>query len=179
MAIRCNWPSMRPLSRQRSETRSSTAHLRKYAHTGHSFPRTSNTRCSQHSGQPIEGCSKARASARRRSSRFTPWTTAEVTLTSSSRTRTVRWHPNRRSARYTLTAAQYCEWIVYATRNNLDGPGLTNEAPQVTDHCTRVTSKDGQVVFAPPGEGVESRFDKDGFTAIIPGQFVDRWRKVR
>lgn len=82
-------------------------------------------------------------------------------------------------SRYTLTAAQYCEWIVYTTRNNLDGPGLTNQAPEVTDHCTRVTSKDGQIVFAPPGEGVESRFDADGFTAIIPGQFVDHWRKVR
>lgn len=82
-------------------------------------------------------------------------------------------------SRYTLTAAQYCEWIVYTTRNNLDGPGLTNEAPPVTDHCARVTSKDSQIVFAPPGEGVESRFDKDGFTAIIPGQFVDHWRKVR
>lgn len=82
-------------------------------------------------------------------------------------------------SRYTLTAAQYCEWIVYTSRNNLDGPGLTNEAPPVTDHCTRVTSMDGRLVFAPPGEGVESRFDKDGFTAIIPGQFVDHWRKVR
>lgn len=82
-------------------------------------------------------------------------------------------------SRYTLTAAQYCEWIVYTTRNNLDGPGLTNEAPPVTDHCTRVTSKDGRIVFAPPGEGVESSFDRDGFTAVIPGQFVDHWRKVR
>jgi hypothetical protein len=82
-------------------------------------------------------------------------------------------------SRYILTAAQYCEWIVYTTRNNLDGPGLTNEAPPVTDHCARVISKDGRIVFAPPGEGVESRFDKDGFTAIIPGQFVDHWRKVQ
>jgi hypothetical protein len=78
-----------------------------------------------------------------------------------------------------LTAAQYCEWIVYTTRNNLDGPGITNQAPAVTDHCTRVTSKDGRITFAPPGEGVESSFDEDDFTAIIPGQFVDHWRRVR
>lgn len=82
-------------------------------------------------------------------------------------------------SRYTLTALQYCEWIVYTTRNNLDGPGLTNEAPRVTDHCTRVTSKDGRIVFAPPGEGVETSFDKDSFAAVIPGQFVDHWRKLR
>lgn len=82
-------------------------------------------------------------------------------------------------SRYTLTAAQYCEWIVYTTRNNLDSPGVTNEAPPVSDHCIRVFSRDRRIVFAPPGEGVESSFDKDGFTATIPGQFVDHWRKVR
>jgi len=82
-------------------------------------------------------------------------------------------------SRYTLTAGQYCEWIVYTTRNNLDSPGVTNEAPPVTSHCTGITSRDGRLVFAPPGEGVESSFDKDGFTASIPGQFVDYWRKIR
>ena len=82
-------------------------------------------------------------------------------------------------SRYTLSAAQYCEWIVYTTRNNLDNPGVTNEAPPVTEHCSRITSKNGRIVFAPPGEGVESTFDKDGFTAIIAGQFVDHWRKIR
>lgn len=82
-------------------------------------------------------------------------------------------------SRYTLTAGQYCEWIVYTTRNNLDHPGVTNEAPPVRDHCTRVSSKGGRIVFAPPGEGVESSFDGDGFTAVIAGQFVDHWRRVR
>ena len=81
--------------------------------------------------------------------------------------------------RYTLTPLQYCEWIVYTIRNNLDAPGLTNEAPPLTNHCTRVASKNGQIVFAPPGEGVETRYDKNGFTATISGQFVDYWRKVR
>jgi hypothetical protein len=82
-------------------------------------------------------------------------------------------------SRYTLTAGQYCEWIVYTTRNNLDGPGVTNEAPPVTSHCAGIISKEGRIVFAPPGEGVESSFDKDGFTASMPGQFVDHWRKIR
>ena len=82
-------------------------------------------------------------------------------------------------SRYTLTARQYCEWIVYTTRNNLDSPGVTNDAPPVRDHCSRITAKDGRIVFAPPGEGVESSFDEDGFTAVIAGQFVDHWRKVR
>jgi len=41
--------------------------------------------------------------------------------------------------RYTFSTNKYCEWIVYTTRNNLDNPGVTNEAPEVTDHCTPVT----------------------------------------
>ena len=82
-------------------------------------------------------------------------------------------------SRYTLTADQYCEWIVYTTRNNLDNPGVTNVAPPVKKHCSHITSKDGRLVFAPPGEGVESTFDNSGFTATIVGQFVDHWQKIR
>jgi hypothetical protein len=81
-------------------------------------------------------------------------------------------------SRYTLTAAQYCEWIVYTTRNNLDAPGVTNDVPPVADHCSRVSFKGGRMVFAPPGEGVETSFDKSGFTAELTGQFVDHWRRI-
>src|SRR5260221_4264468 len=31
--------------------------------------------------------------------------------------------------RYTLSETEYCEWIEYTTRNNLDAPGVTNHAP--------------------------------------------------
>lgn len=83
-------------------------------------------------------------------------------------------------SRYTLSATSYCEWIVYTTRNNLDKPGVTNEGPPVTNHCNPVVSKDGRTVFVPPGEGgIETSFEGDGFTADIPGQFVDHWQKVR
>jgi hypothetical protein len=81
--------------------------------------------------------------------------------------------------RYTFSSTQYCEWIVYTTRNNLDKPGVTNEAPEVTDHCTPVTSKDGRFNFSPPGEGVAVSFGPEGFTAKISDEFVDRWRKLR
>ncbi|PYK62734.1 MAG: hypothetical protein DME50_18770, partial [Verrucomicrobia bacterium] len=60
--------------------------------------------------------------------------------------------------RYTFSADKYCEWIVYTIRNNLDKPGVTNDAPAVTDHCTPATSKDGRFSFSPPGEGVEVSF---------------------
>src|SRR5438477_295037 len=30
-------------------------------------------------------------------------------------------------ARYTLDARKYCEWMIYTTRDNLDGPGFTHE----------------------------------------------------
>jgi hypothetical protein len=81
--------------------------------------------------------------------------------------------------RYTFTVDKYCEWIIYTIRNNLDKPGVTNEAPAVTDHCTPVTSKDGRFNFSPPGEGVEVSFGAEGFTAKIGGEFVDHWRKIR
>ena len=81
--------------------------------------------------------------------------------------------------RYTFSADKYCEWIVYTIRNNLDKPGVTNEAPAVTDHCTPVISKDGRFNFSPPGEGVEVSFGAEGFTAKIGGEFVDHWRKIR
>jgi len=81
--------------------------------------------------------------------------------------------------RYTFSADKYCEWIVYTTRNNLYKPGVTNEAPAVTDHCAPVTSKDGRFNFSPPGEGVEVSFGAEGFTAKIGGEFVDHWRKIR
>jgi hypothetical protein len=80
--------------------------------------------------------------------------------------------------RYTFSANQYCEWITYTIRNNLDKPGVTNDAPAVADHCTRVISEHGQFNFSPPGEGVEVSFGAEGFTAKISGEFVDRWRKI-
>ena len=37
--------------------------------------------------------------------------------------------------RYIFSADKYCEWIEYTTRKDLDKPGVTKEAPAVTDHC--------------------------------------------
>ena len=81
--------------------------------------------------------------------------------------------------RFTFSADKYCEWIVYTIRSNLDKPGVTNEGPAVTDHCTPVGSKDGRFSFSPPGEGVEVSFGAEGFTAKIGAEFVDHWRKIR
>jgi len=81
--------------------------------------------------------------------------------------------------RYTFSADKYCEWIVYTIRNNLDKPGVTNEAPALTDHCAPVTAKDGRFNFSPPGEGVEVSFGPKDFTAKIGGEFVDHWKKIR
>jgi hypothetical protein len=80
--------------------------------------------------------------------------------------------------RYTLSEEQYCEWIEYTTRNNLDAPGLTNEAPPVSSPCTPITKAGDKLIFAPPGESVTTTYDRNGFTAVIKGQFTDRWRKV-
>ena len=81
--------------------------------------------------------------------------------------------------RYTFKATEYCEWIVYTTRNNLDKPGVTNEVPAVTDHCTAVSAKNGRFNFSPPGEGVDVSFGPEGFTATIGTEFVDYWQKIR
>jgi hypothetical protein len=81
--------------------------------------------------------------------------------------------------RYTFSADKYCEWIEYTIRKDLDKPGVTNEAPAVTDHCAPVTAKDRRFNFSPPGEGVEVSFGAEGFTAKIGVEFVDYWRRVR
>ena len=38
---------------------------------------------------------------------------------------------------------------MFTLRNNLDKPGVSNEAPAVTKHCSPVTLKDGRIVFEP------------------------------
>src|SRR5437764_11952284 len=78
--------------------------------------------------------------------------------------------------RYTFSADKYCEWIVYTIRNNLDKPGVTNEAPAVTDHCAPVTLKDCRFNFSPAGDGVEVSFGVEVFTEKISGECVDHWR---
>lgn len=80
---------------------------------------------------------------------------------------------------YTFSADKYCEWVTYTIRNNLDKPGVTNEAPAVADHCTHVVTKDGRFNFSPPGEGVDVSFGPEGLTAKIGGEFVDHWKKIR
>jgi hypothetical protein len=80
--------------------------------------------------------------------------------------------------RYTLSEEQYCEWIEYTTRNNLDAPGVTNEAPPVSSHCTPIKKAGDTLIFAPPGESVITTYDRNGFTAVIKGQFTDHWRKI-
>lgn len=81
--------------------------------------------------------------------------------------------------RFTFTADKYCEWIVYTIRKDLDKPGVSNEAPALTDHCTPVTSKNGRFNFSPPGEGVEVSYGVEGYTASIGGEFVDHWIKIQ
>lgn len=80
--------------------------------------------------------------------------------------------------RFSFSADKYCEWITYTIRKDLDKPGVTNEAPALTDHCTTVISKDGRFNFSPPGEGVEASFGAERFTARIGGEFVDHWKKI-
>jgi hypothetical protein len=82
-------------------------------------------------------------------------------------------------AHYTFTNNQYCEWIDYTIRNNLDSAGVTFEGPPVTNHCATVTWDKGGFSYSPPGESVEVIFKSDGFTAKIAGEFVDHWKKLK
>ncbi len=79
---------------------------------------------------------------------------------------------------YSLSEREYCEWVEYTTRNNLDAPGVTNEAPPVTSHCTPIKSAGDKLIFAPPGESVMTTYDRNGFTAVIMGKFTDHWLKI-
>ena len=81
--------------------------------------------------------------------------------------------------RHTLTAGEYCEEIAFTLKNDVGKPGVSNEAPAVTRHCSPVTLKDRRIVFEPVGEGVVLSFDKDGLTATAAGQFVDHCKKLR
>jgi hypothetical protein len=80
---------------------------------------------------------------------------------------------------YRFSADKYCEWVIYTVRKDLDKPGVTNEAPAVTDHCTAVQLKNGRFEFSPPGEGVEVSYGREGFTAKIGDEFVDHWVRIR
>lgn len=81
--------------------------------------------------------------------------------------------------RFKFSAHEYCEWIIYTIRKDLDKPGVTTTAPSVTDHCTPVVSKDGRFNFSPPGEGVDVSYGAAGFTASITDEFVDHWTKIQ
>ena len=83
------------------------------------------------------------------------------------------------NGRYTFDSVKYCEWIDYTIRNDLDKPGVTTEPPTVLDHCALVTSRNGRFDFSPPGEGVDTSFGTDGFTAKLGNEFVDHWRRVK
>src|ERR1019366_3206190 len=72
---------------------------------------------------------------------------------------------------YTFTNNQYCEWIDYTIRNNLDSAGVTYNGPIVTNHCATVTWSKGGFSYSPPGESVDIIFRSDGFTAKIAGEF--------
>ena len=80
---------------------------------------------------------------------------------------------------YTFTHSQYCEWIDYTIRNNLDSAGVTYNGPVVTNHCATVKWTKGGFSYSPPGEGVDVIFKSEGFTAMIAGEFVDYWKKVK
>jgi hypothetical protein len=80
--------------------------------------------------------------------------------------------------RYTLSEQEYCEWVEFTTRNNLDAPGVTNLAPPVSSHCTLIKKAGGKLIYAPPGESVITTYGRNGFTAVIKGQFTDHWRKI-
>jgi hypothetical protein len=80
---------------------------------------------------------------------------------------------------YTFANNQYCEWIDYTIRNNLDSVGVTYNAPAVTNHCANVTYNQDGFTYSPPGESVDVIFTSDGFTAKIAGEFVDHWKKIQ
>jgi hypothetical protein len=87
--------------------------------------------------------------------------------------------------RYRFSANEYCDWIIYTIRKDLDKPGVTNEAPPVTDHCTPVVSKMDDSSFSPAGEGVEVSHGQRGapqesaLSSQIIGQGSASWESAR
>ncbi len=80
---------------------------------------------------------------------------------------------------YTFANNQYCEWIDYTIRNNLDSAGVTYNGPIVAAHCATVSWSKNGFNYSPPGEHVDVSFRSGGFTAKIAGEFVDYWKKIK
>jgi hypothetical protein len=80
--------------------------------------------------------------------------------------------------RYTINDEQYCAWIEYTIYNNLSTPGVTNAIPRVSSQCTPIKKDGGRITFPAPGEKVVRTFDRNGFTSVSEGGFIDHWRKI-
>jgi hypothetical protein len=79
---------------------------------------------------------------------------------------------------YEFKNGQYCERPIYWMQNNLGEPGLKYDVPSNKADCTKVTMDGTKVTFAITGEPVVS-FKGDSLTAVLEGQFVDHWVKVK
>jgi hypothetical protein len=81
-------------------------------------------------------------------------------------------------AEYTLTPDSYQEKPIYWLSYDGSHGAADYTVPKDKTKPTRVTAKDGTTSFDISGEGVTVTFDSDGMTAVMPGQFIDHWKRV-
>lgn len=81
-------------------------------------------------------------------------------------------------AKYSLSPTEYCEDVKYWMANNLEGEGVSYEAPEAKENCSKVTLEDEAIRIDLQGEPPYLVFEEGTFVATAEDAFVDYWKKV-
>jgi hypothetical protein len=79
--------------------------------------------------------------------------------------------------RNTINDGQYCAWIDYSFHSNFTTPGVSNDIPPVSSHCTPIAKDGDKITFPAPGEPVVRTFERNSFVSVCNG-ITDHWRKI-
>lgn len=81
-------------------------------------------------------------------------------------------------AKYTLSPTEYCETVKYWLANNLEGTGISYEAPEAKETCSKVSVDGEKIRIDLQGEPPYLVFEGDEMVATAEEAFVDHWKRV-
>lgn len=81
-------------------------------------------------------------------------------------------------AKFDLTEYSYTETNVFFMRNAPDQSGIAYDLSDLSQTSEVVYTEKGLRFDLPMHDEPVVEFSKDGFTATLVGQFVDRWRRI-
>jgi hypothetical protein len=82
------------------------------------------------------------------------------------------------AAKFELTEYSYRETNVFFMRNSPEEAGVSYDLSDISQTSEVVYTERGLRFQLPMHDEPVVEFDKDGFTATMVGQYVDRWRKI-